>query len=100
MSNDDLEFESLAFDDAKRWVDAKRLVIEAVSSLRTAHANDEIAAATERLLLAAASARDYESAAIHLMKRCGYADGIDVPEVGRVRVRWMEDGMMVLEKAP
>ena len=100
MSNSESGFETLAFADVKRWTAEKLVVDNAVSALRAAKSDREVAAATERLYMAAARARDFEKAAIYLMRRYGHADGIDVPEIGRVRVRWLDDGMTVLEKAP
>ena len=100
MSNDDLGFESLASDDVKRWTAARLIVDDAISALRSAELDDEIDADTRRLYMAAARARAFEKAAIYLMRRYGHADGIDVPEIGRVRVRWMDDCMTVLEKTP
>ena len=97
MSDDEGDFETLAFDDIRRWQAARKVVDSAISSLRTAGTEEEVGAATRELYLAAARARDFESRAIDLMKRYGYAAGVDVPEIGRVRVQWMNDGMKVLE---
>ena len=100
MSDDDLGFETLAFDDIRRWQAAMKLVDGAVSSLREARIDADVATATRDLLMAASRARDSESEAIHLMSRYGYADGVDVPEIGRVRAHWMDDGMKVIEMVP
>ena len=97
MSDDEGGFETLAFDDIRRWQAARKVVDGEIVSLRAARSGEEVTAATRDLHLAAARARDFESRAIDLMKRYGYADGVDVPEIGRVRVHWMDDGMKVLE---
>ena len=96
----ELGFETLAFDDVKRWTAEKLVVDTAVSALRAAISDREVAAVNERLYMADARARAFEKAAIYLMRRYGHADGIVVPEIGRVRVRWLDEGMTVLEKAP
>ena len=100
MSDDGLGFETLAFDDIRRWQAAMKLVDGAISSLRAAGTDEEVVAATRDLLMATSRARDSESEAIHLMSRYGYVDGVDVPEIGRVRVHWIDDGMKVLEMVP
>ena len=98
VDNGSLSFEALAVDDIKRWADVMPLVEEAVAALRTAQSGEEIAAATQVLHIATARARDYESAAIDTMKTYGYSDGVKVPGVGIFRVRWLDDGMRVLEE--
>ena len=98
MINNESGFESLAFDHVKCWTAEKLVVDDAISSLGAAKSEGEVSTATKRLNMATVRACDCESAAIHLMRRYGYADGIDVPEIGRVRVRWMDDVMTVLEK--
>lgn len=100
MTNNESGFESLAFDDVKRWKAETVVVDDAISSLRASQGDDEADALTQKLYMATARPRDHEAATIHLMRRYGHADGIDVPEIGRVRVRWMDDVMTVLEKAP
>ena len=77
-----------------------QLVNEAVVSLRTAQTDAEIAAATQRLYFEASRARDCESNATYYMKRYGYSDGVNVPGIGRFRVRWLDDGMKILEEIP
>ena len=96
-NDDDLGFHTLAFDDIRRWHAALKVVDGVIASLRAARSDEDVQAATRELHLAMARARDFESNAIHLMRRYGYADGVDVPEIGRVRVRWLEDWTKVLE---
>ena len=98
--DDDLGFHTLAFDDIRRWQAALEVVDGVIASLRAARSDEDVQAATRDLHLAMARARDFESYAIDLMKRYGYADGVDVPEIGRVRVRWLEDWTKVLEMVP
>ncbi len=98
VDNGSLSFEALAVDDIKRWADVMPLVEEAVAALRTAQSGEEIATATQVLHMATARARDYESAAINTMKTYGYSDGVKVPGVGIFRLRWLDDGMRVLEE--
>jgi hypothetical protein len=98
-SNDELGFDTLAFDDIRRWRPALEVVDGVIASLRAARSDEEAHAATRELHLAMARARDSESNAIHLMRRYGYADGVDVPEIGRVRVRRLDDWTPVLEMA-
>ena len=97
MTDDDLGFDTLSHDDIRRWRDALADVDGAVAALRGARSDGDAAAAKRDLLMAASRARDAESSAAHLMRRYGYADGVDVPDVGRFRVRWLDDGMEVLE---
>lgn len=100
MSNDELGFETLAFDDVKRWTAEKLAVDDVISSRCPAKSDREVAAATERLNMKAAGARDFKSAAFRQMRHHGHADGIDVPKIGRVCVRRMEGSMTVLGKVP
>lgn len=44
------------------------------------------------------STLSHESAAIHLMRRYGFAGGVEVPGVGRFRVHGMDDGTKILEQ--
>ena len=52
MSDDGLGFETLAFDDIRRWQAAMKLVDGAISSLRAAGTDEEVVAATRDLLMA------------------------------------------------
>ena len=97
MTDDDAGFDTLAFDDIRRWWNALALVDEAVDGLQGARSDGDVEAARRDLLMAASRARDAESSAIDLMKTFGSAGGLDVPGIGRVRVRWLDDGMKVLE---
>ena len=90
--------ESLSWDDIKRWITAMHLVDEVIVSLRTAQTDTEIVAAKQRLYLEMSRARDYESSATYYMRRYGYSDGVNVPGVGRFRVRRLDDGMSTLEQ--
>ena len=90
--------ESLVSGDIERWIEAMSLVDDAVVSLHAAQSATEIAAASQRLYLAASRARDYESSATYYMRRYGYADGVDVPGAGRFRVRQIDEFMDVLEE--
>lgn len=98
--DDELGFHTLAFDDIRRWREALQVVDGVIASLRAARSDEEAEAATRELHLEMARARDFESNAIYLMRRYGYAEGVDVPEIGRVRVRRLEDWMTVLEMVP
>ena len=99
MANNESGFETSVAEDMKRWTAEKLVVDGAIWSLRSAKSGCEVAAATERLYIATARAHEFEKATKYLMRRYRHADGIDVPEIGRVRVRWVEDGITVLEKA-
>ena len=93
-------FGTLTFEDVKRWTAEKLVVDDSVSALRAAKSDCEIDAATQRLYMAAARARGFANAAICLTRRYGFADGIEVQGIQRVRIRWLEDDMKVLENAP
>ena len=96
----DLSFEDLSFDDIRRWRAALQVVDGVIASLRAARSDEEVQAATRELHLAIGRARDIEATATHLMRRYGFAEGLDVPEIGRVRVRCLDDGMDTLEMVP
>ena len=98
MSDDVPAFSTLSHDDIRRWAAARSVVESTITSLREAESGEDVAALIEALHLATARARDHESAAIHLMKRYGFADGVEVPGIGRFRVHWMDDGTKVLER--
>ena len=97
MTDDDLGFDTLSHDDIRRWRDALADVDGAVAALRASRSDGDADAAKRDLLMAASRARDAESSAIDMMKTYGYASGVDVPDVGKFRVRWLDDGMKVLE---
>ena len=71
-----------------------------IASLREAQSDGDVSRLTKRMRLTAAQARGSESAAIHLMSRYGYSDGVDVPELGHLRVVWHDDGFKTLEVLP
>jgi len=100
VSDDTPAFSTLSHDDIRRWAAARSVVESTIASLTEAESSEDVAALTEALHLATARARDHESAAIHLMRRYGFADGVEVSGIGRFRIHWMDDGTKVLERIP
>ena len=97
----DLGFgESLAFTDIQQWQSALRGADEAIQALRNAQSDAHLAEARGQVIEAFARARDFETAAIHVMSRYGYADGVRAPGMGLVRINYIDDTLKMLEIVP
>ncbi len=96
--DDDGLGEGMCIEDIQKWILAMGRVDEAIAALRAAQTDAEIADAKRQLYLETSRARDLESSAAHYMRRYGYADGVDVPGVGRFRTRRLDDWTAVVER--
>ena len=95
--DDGYGFEALAFDDVRGWHYSLEGVDAAIRALRAAQSDGLLAAAKGQLVEAFAHARDFETAAMHVMSRYGYAAGVTVPGVGLVRIRYVDATLRMLE---